>query len=201
MDKAIYASTWDLVDEGRDQVIERIRALGLNSITLLASEPASSAYAATVRAVLNGPYRDRRQRLTTIALADRIWRGDAGADEQADAVYALAQFPRYQALLLTGNGANTDPACSKSPHHQLIRQAVELAQDATRPPRLEMLLDGIAAKAAPNSEQAASTSRARRSPSAGTSSAATRSPSVGPTRSTSACLSSSGGRSSRPRCR
>lgn len=68
---------------------------------LLASEPASSAYAATVRAVLNGPYRDRRQRLTTIALADRIWRGDAGADEQADAVYALAQFPRYQALLLT----------------------------------------------------------------------------------------------------
>jgi pyrroloquinoline quinone biosynthesis protein E len=36
-------------------------------------------------------------------------------------------------LLLTGNGANTDPACSKSPHHQLIRQAVELAQDATRP--------------------------------------------------------------------
>jgi len=40
---------------------------------------------------------------------------------------------RCQALLLTGNGANTDPACSKSPHHQLIRQAVELAQDATRP--------------------------------------------------------------------
>lgn len=35
--------------------------------------------------------------------------------------------------MLTGDGANTDPACSKSPHHQLIRQAVELAQNAARP--------------------------------------------------------------------
>jgi len=40
---------------------------------------------------------------------------------------------RCQALLLTGDGANTDPACSKSPHHQLIRLAVELAQNAARP--------------------------------------------------------------------
>ena len=40
---------------------------------------------------------------------------------------------RCQALLPTGDGANTDPACSKSPHHQLIRQAVELAQNAARP--------------------------------------------------------------------
>jgi pyrroloquinoline quinone biosynthesis protein E len=35
---------------------------------------------------------------------------------------------RCQALLLTGSGDNTDPACSKSPHHQLIQQAVALAQ-------------------------------------------------------------------------
>jgi pyrroloquinoline quinone biosynthesis protein E len=40
---------------------------------------------------------------------------------------------RCQALLLTGSGANTDPACSKSPHHQLIKQAVALAQQAPRP--------------------------------------------------------------------
>ena len=40
---------------------------------------------------------------------------------------------RCQALLPTGDGANTDPACSKSPHHQLIRLAVELAQNAARP--------------------------------------------------------------------
>ena len=38
---------------------------------------------------------------------------------------------RCQALLLTGSGDNTDPACSKSPHHHLIRQAVELAQHPT----------------------------------------------------------------------
>lgn len=40
---------------------------------------------------------------------------------------------RCQALLLTGSGSNSDPACSKSPHHQLIQQAVQLAQHAPRP--------------------------------------------------------------------
>ncbi|MBA1265727.1 pyrroloquinoline quinone biosynthesis protein PqqE [Stutzerimonas stutzeri] len=40
---------------------------------------------------------------------------------------------RCQALLLTGSGDNADPACSKSPHHHLIRQAVELAQRPARP--------------------------------------------------------------------
>jgi pyrroloquinoline quinone biosynthesis protein E len=39
---------------------------------------------------------------------------------------------RCQALLLTGNGSNTDPACSRSPHHQLIQQAVALAQQEPR---------------------------------------------------------------------
>lgn len=40
---------------------------------------------------------------------------------------------RCQALLLTGSGANTDPACSKSPHHHLIQQAVALAQQPAQP--------------------------------------------------------------------
>ena len=31
---------------------------------------------------------------------------------------------RCQAFLLTGNAANTDPACSRSPHHHLVQQAV-----------------------------------------------------------------------------
>lgn len=31
---------------------------------------------------------------------------------------------RCQALLLTGDAANTDPACSRSPHHHLVQQAV-----------------------------------------------------------------------------
>ena len=31
---------------------------------------------------------------------------------------------RCQAFLLTGDAANTDPACSRSPHHHLVQQAV-----------------------------------------------------------------------------
>ncbi len=39
---------------------------------------------------------------------------------------------RCQALLLTGDAANTDPACSKSPHHRMIQEAVA---QATKPLR------------------------------------------------------------------
>lgn len=35
---------------------------------------------------------------------------------------------RCQALLLTGDAANTDPACSKSPHHHVIQQAIGQSQ-------------------------------------------------------------------------
>lgn len=35
---------------------------------------------------------------------------------------------RCQALMLTGDATNADPVCSKSPHHQLITDAVTLAQ-------------------------------------------------------------------------
>ncbi len=38
---------------------------------------------------------------------------------------------RCQAFLLTGDAANTDPACSKSPHHQVI----EMAVNGSRKPR------------------------------------------------------------------
>ncbi|GGE78199.1 coenzyme PQQ synthesis protein E [Streptosporangium jomthongense] len=34
---------------------------------------------------------------------------------------------RCQAMLLTGDAANADPACSKSPHHHIIQQAVAKA--------------------------------------------------------------------------
>ncbi|WP_445156806.1 pyrroloquinoline quinone biosynthesis protein PqqE [Halomonas sp. E14] len=40
---------------------------------------------------------------------------------------------RCQAMLLTGDAANTDPACSKSPHHHLIQEAVRQATAAERP--------------------------------------------------------------------
>jgi pyrroloquinoline quinone biosynthesis protein E len=36
---------------------------------------------------------------------------------------------RCQAALLTGDPANTDPACELSPHHQLVREAVERSSD------------------------------------------------------------------------
>ncbi|MEH6494091.1 MAG: hypothetical protein V7747_18570, partial [Halopseudomonas sp.] len=43
---------------------------------------------------------------------------------------------RCQALALTGDASNTDPACSKSPHHHLIQEAIEAA-DAARNKHLE----------------------------------------------------------------
>ncbi|WP_228276398.1 pyrroloquinoline quinone biosynthesis protein PqqE [Dechloromonas sp. H13] len=39
---------------------------------------------------------------------------------------------RCQALLLTGDAANTDPACSKSPHHRMIQEAVAQAAKPLR---------------------------------------------------------------------
>jgi hypothetical protein len=42
MYKAIYASAWDLVDEGLDQVLEHIRACGANTVTLAATQPAGA---------------------------------------------------------------------------------------------------------------------------------------------------------------
>ncbi len=39
---------------------------------------------------------------------------------------------RCQALALTGDAENADPACSKSPHHQIIHQAIDAAEQARR---------------------------------------------------------------------
>lgn len=39
---------------------------------------------------------------------------------------------RCQAFLLTGDAANTDPACSRSPHHGIVRAAVETAAQPLR---------------------------------------------------------------------
>jgi pyrroloquinoline quinone biosynthesis protein E len=39
---------------------------------------------------------------------------------------------RCQALLLTGDAANTDPACARSPHHHLIVEAVARANEPGR---------------------------------------------------------------------
>lgn len=42
---------------------------------------------------------------------------------------------RCQAYLLTGDPANTDPACSRSPHHNLIHDAISGAHAPNRPAR------------------------------------------------------------------
>ena len=41
---------------------------------------------------------------------------------------------RCQAFQLTGDATNTDPVCDKSPHHNIITEAVELAQKPQAPP-------------------------------------------------------------------
>ena len=39
MYKAIYASAWDLADDGRDAALELIRETGVNTVTLAVSQP------------------------------------------------------------------------------------------------------------------------------------------------------------------
>jgi hypothetical protein len=67
---------------------------------LVRSTPSPSPYAATIRAMLGGAPRRRRDHLAVIALARRLWTGNLEPGAQADLVYALGQFPRYRALLL-----------------------------------------------------------------------------------------------------
>ncbi len=42
---------------------------------------------------------------------------------------------RCQAYLLTGDAANADPVCDKSPHHHLVTAAVARAEPPWRRPR------------------------------------------------------------------
>lgn len=42
---------------------------------------------------------------------------------------------RCQAFLLTGDAANTDPACSRSPHHHVIEMAITKAKEKNHEPR------------------------------------------------------------------
>lgn len=81
----------------------------------------------------------RQQRLEEIwhdSPVFNLYRGDAWMPEpcrSCDEKEKDFGGCRCQALLLTGDGANTDPACSKSPHHYLISEAVAIAQPAQRP--------------------------------------------------------------------
>ncbi|PAU53573.1 pyrroloquinoline quinone biosynthesis protein PqqE [Pseudomonas sp. PIC25] len=78
----------------------------------------------------------RRQRLEAIwhdSPVFQLYRGDAWMPEPCRSCSEKeTDFGgcRCQALLLTGAGDEADPACSKSPHHALIQQAVQQAQRA-----------------------------------------------------------------------
>jgi pyrroloquinoline quinone biosynthesis protein E len=52
---------------------------------------------------------------------------------------------RCQAFLLTGDAANCDPACAKSPHHTVIEQAIQTvyAQDRLHRPLVRRQRDAL----------------------------------------------------------
>jgi hypothetical protein len=68
---------------------------------LLQSEPAAAPFSATVRAMLKGGPRERRDRITLLALARRTWDGAAPPRAQVDLLYALGHYRRFLGLLLT----------------------------------------------------------------------------------------------------
>ena len=60
-----------------------------------------------------------------------FYRGDAWMKEPCSSCPEKAKDLggcRCQALMLTGEAANADPVCDKSPHHQVVLDAVALAQ-------------------------------------------------------------------------
>ena len=57
-------------------------------------------YAASVRAMLSGAPRRRRDQVAIIAVARRTWRDGLDPAAQAELVYALGHFSQYRALLL-----------------------------------------------------------------------------------------------------
>jgi hypothetical protein len=68
---------------------------------LLQGEPAAAPFAATVRVLLEGGPRERRDRITMLSLARQGWDATLPPRDQADLVYALGHFRRFRALLLT----------------------------------------------------------------------------------------------------
>ena len=67
---------------------------------LLRRERAIAPFAGTVRALLRGTPRERRDRIAMLAIARRIWDENAPADAQADLLYALGHYRRYRGMLL-----------------------------------------------------------------------------------------------------
>jgi hypothetical protein len=71
-----------------------------DAAALLEREPAAAPLAATVRALLRGTPRERRDHIAMLSMARRIWDGNAPAAAQADLIYALGHYRRFRGLLL-----------------------------------------------------------------------------------------------------
>lgn len=67
---------------------------------LLRREPATAPMASTVRALLRGTPRERRDRLTMLSIARRAWDDRTPPEAQAEFLYALGQYRRHRAVLL-----------------------------------------------------------------------------------------------------
>ena len=71
-----------------------------DAAAMLHRERAVAPFAATVRALLRGGPRERRDHIAMLSIARRAWREDAPSAEQADLIYAIGQYRRYRGLLL-----------------------------------------------------------------------------------------------------
>jgi hypothetical protein len=71
------------------------------AMQLLQADRAGAPLAATVRGLLREGPRERRDRLTVLAIARRVWDGDLPPRDQADVLYALGHYRRFRALLIT----------------------------------------------------------------------------------------------------
>jgi len=87
------AGLWPSLIESEVETRER-------ATQLLQAERAAAPFTATVRALLKGGPRERRDRVTMLALARRVWDGDLPARDQADVLYALGHYRRFRAMLL-----------------------------------------------------------------------------------------------------
>jgi hypothetical protein len=71
-----------------------------DAAALLERERATAPLAATVRALLRGAPRERRDHIAMLSIARRIWDADAPSQAQADLIYALGHYRRFRGLLL-----------------------------------------------------------------------------------------------------
>lgn len=71
-----------------------------DAAVVLRREPAAAPIASTVRALLRGNPRERRDRLAMLSVARRTWDAGTPADAQAELLYAVGHYRRYRGVLL-----------------------------------------------------------------------------------------------------